>query len=61
MMSVGGEVMNTIILLVSIFLTCWMGPIIVARVCHGDPVYAGSFIIFALGLTGVGARFFGVY
>lgn len=53
--------MNTVVLLLSAFLMFWQGAIIIARVINNSSVYALSFLMFAIGATGIAAHFFGLY
>ena len=53
--------MSTIILLLSVFLTFWMGSLLVAKTVSKNDIPWANFVLFAIGATGIAAHFLGLY
>lgn len=53
--------MSTIILLLSTFLTFWMGSLLAVKTVGKNDIPWANFVLFAIGATGITAHFFGLY
>ena len=53
--------MNTIILLLSVFLAFWFGSLIISKTLLKNSISFFLYIMFAIGATGITAHFLGLY
>lgn len=52
---------NSIILIASIFVSIWLISVNIAKLIVGDSIPWPNFIFMSIGLTGVIAHFMGIY
>ena len=53
--------MSVIILLVSLFISFWMGALLVIKAIYRNRIPWPIFITFAIGMVGIFSKLFGVY